>query len=177
LSNLRSRSRAPFTSRRAWLRAAGEATLAAGAALAVIDRPVAAQDEAAASIIDSWIVNPVNPAPGAVPNSTFVSFTPGGGFTRAGITHPTESPGFGAWKQVGDAEFEFTYQVVQFDKQGNFTGHRKAWAHVILDASGMTWTAPQVRNALIDPNGVVTATPPSPGGIRGERILAEPTSG
>jgi hypothetical protein len=117
LSNPRSPSRMPRTSRRALLRIAGQATLAAGGVFAAVDRPVAAQDDAA-SIVGSWIVNPVNPAPGAAPNSTFVSFTPGGGFTRAGISHPTESPGYGAWKQVGDAEFEFTYQVAQFDKQG-----------------------------------------------------------
>src|ERR1051326_1566511 len=95
LSILRSRSRAPHTNRRAWLRAAGQATLAAGAALAAANRPVAAEDEATGSIIGSWIVNAVNPAPGAVRNCTFVRFTPGGGFTQAGITHPTESPGVG----------------------------------------------------------------------------------
>ena len=122
----------------------------------------------------------MDPAAGAVPNSTFVSFTPGGGFTRTGLTHPAESPGFGAWKQIGGAEFEFTYQVVQFDKQGNFIGRRKAEVHVILDPSGMTWTAPLTRGALIDPNGVETVSPLSPsaaGGLRGERMIAEPTLG
>jgi hypothetical protein len=178
MRRLHSPSNESHTSRRALLRTAGRATLAAGATLAVTQAsPVAAQDDAAATLIGSWIVNAVNPAPGAVSNGTFVSFTPGGGFSRAGISHPTESPGYGAWKQVGDAEFEFTYQVIQFDKQGNFIGHRKAWGHLILDPSGMSWTAPQTRGALIDPNGVETATPPLPGGIRGDRMIAEPTSG
>jgi hypothetical protein len=178
MTRLHSTSRAANTSRRALLRTAGRATLAAGATLAVAHTsPVAAQDDAAATIIGSWIVNSVNPAPGALANGTFVSFTPGGGFSRAGVSHPTESPGYGAWKQVGDTEFEFTYQVIQFDKQANFIGHRKAWVHLKLDPSGMSWASTQARGALIDPDGVETPTPPPPGGIRGDRMIAEPTSG
>jgi hypothetical protein len=168
-------SDASSTSRRVLLRTAGRATVAAGATLAAAHAsPVAAQqNDAVAALIGSWIVNAANPAPGAVPNGTLVSFTPGGGFTRAGVTHPTESPGFGAWTQVGDSEFDVTYLVVQFDKQATFIGHRKAWLHVTLDPSGMSWTA-QTRGALIDPKGTEAPTPALPGGLRGERMVAEP---
>jgi hypothetical protein len=176
MPRLHSSSKAPFRSRRALLRTASRASAAAaGATLAFghIDSVAARQSDATASLLGCWVVNAVNPAPTAVPNGTLVSFTPGGGFTRAGVTHPTESPGFGAWTQVGESEFDVTYLVVQFDMQGTFIGHRKAWLHITLDTSGMSWTA-QTLGALIDPKGTETATPALPGGLRGERLVAEP---
>jgi hypothetical protein len=163
--------RVTATSRRALLRNAGRATVAAGAALSVgYVSPVAAQEDANGAI-GSWRVT--NAAPGSQPNSVLVTFIPGGVFLRAGTTHPTESPGFGAWRQVGDNRFEVTYMVVQFDKAGTFIGHRKSWLDVTLNPSGMSWTA-RTRGATIDPSG--NETPTAAGANGGERIVAEPYS-
>jgi hypothetical protein len=157
-------------SRRTVLKKAGAA---AGAALAMtqVGQAAAAQDDGTPGIVGTWIVNGVPLAPTGVPNSTFVNFIPGGGFTRGGISHPTESPGFGAWRQVAESEFEFTYQVDQFDKTGTFVGYRKAWARMTVDPSGMTWSG-MSRGLLTDVNGKETRT--GPGGLRGERMVAEP---
>jgi hypothetical protein len=158
------------STRRTLLRNAGRATLAAGAIASLGRVSVAsAQEDDGAGLIGSWGVT--NGTAGSQPNAVLVNFIPGGIFMRAGTTHPTESPGFGAWRQVDDSRFEVTYMVVQFDKTGTFIGHRKAWLDVTVNPSGMSWTA-RTRGATIDPSG--NETPTAPGANGGKRIVAEP---
>jgi hypothetical protein len=154
-------------SRRSVLKKAG---VAAGAALALTQAGrAAAQDMDSGGLTGSWLVT--NAAPGSPANATLVTFIPGGAFIRAGNLHPAETPGHGAWRQVGDFEYEITYMTLQFDKEGNWIGHRKSWLHATVDPSGTKFTA-RTRGATIDRNGVET-----PGNISanmGVRMVAEP---
>jgi hypothetical protein len=157
-------------SRRNVLKKAGAA---AGAALAMtqVSRVAAAQDMDPTGLTGSWLVT--NAVPGSPPNATLVTFIPGGAFIRSGNLHLSETPGHGAWKQVGDSEFEITYMTLQFDKEGNWIGHRKSWLHATVDASGMKFTA-RTRGATIDRNGVETPGAGGIGGNMGVRMVAEP---
>jgi hypothetical protein len=127
------------------------------------------QDEAMSGLTGSWLVT--NSSPGSPANATLVTFIPGGAFIRAGTSHLSESPGHGAWKQVGESEYDITYVTVQFDKDGTFIGHRKSWLHATIDPSGTKFTA-MARGATIDRNGV--ETPGTPGQNSGVRMVAEP---
>jgi hypothetical protein len=158
------------TTRRALLRNAGGATVVAGAILGIRNVSAArAQDDESTGLIGSWRLT--GAAPGSRPNTVLATFLPGGVFMRAGNTHPTETPGFGAWKQVSDDRFEATYMVVQFDTAGTIIGHRKAWLDVTLNPSGMSWTG-RTRAATIDLSGNETLGPL--GATGAERIVAEP---
>ena len=152
-------------SRRTVLKNAG---VAAGAALAMtaVGRALA-QDEGTTGLTGSWLVT----TPGQVPNATLVTFIPGGAFIRAGTTHLMETPGHGAWKQVGDHEYDITYVTIQFDKDGTFIGHRKSWLRATVDPSGTSFSA-VFRGVTIDPQGVETPRPS--GQNSGVRMVAEP---
>jgi hypothetical protein len=143
------------------------AGVAAGAALAMTAAGRAlAHDEGASGLTGSWLVS----TPGGIANGTLVTFIPGG-FIRAGTTLPMETPGHGAWKQVGDHEYDITYVTIQFDKDGTFIGHRKSWLHATVDPSGTSFSA-IFRGVTIDRDGV--ETPRTSGQNSGVRMVAEP---
>lgn len=159
------------TTRRAMLRNAGRATLATGVAVALSQAtPAASQESGAAGLTGTWLVT--NATPGSIPNSTLVTFIPGGAFIRSGTAHLTETPGHGAWAQVGAREYDITYMTVRFDKEGTFIGHRKQWLRATIDPSGMSWTA-RLRGTTIDTEGV--EAPLGPEGMNSAvRLVAGP---
>src|SRR5829696_3340968 len=137
--------------RRTAVRTAGSA-LAAGAALVtgMVARTAEADDEAA-SLVGTWIVSSTRA--GVAPMGVLVTVLSDGGFLRTGNTHPTESPAMGRWQQAGEEVYDVTYYALQFDNAGAYTGRRKSWLRIPLDASGDSFTG-RFRIVTIDLNGV-----------------------
>ncbi len=79
-------------------------------------------------LIGAWIVTASRPA-GVGKN--LLTFSSDGTFFRSGDTHPSLSGGHGAWKQVGDKEFDATYIAFRFDQTGKWIGSTKTRIHLI----------------------------------------------
>ena len=155
----------PRMTRRATLGGAA----AAVTTLALIDRPAEAYSQSRADLTGSWLVT--NGAPGAVPNTTLVTFVPGGAFVRAGTTHLMETPGHGAWQHITDRDFAITYYTLRFDGSGAFIGHRKTFLLATVEPDGMRFQA-RTRTLTIDADGTEILGPE--GSNRGVRMVAEP---
>ncbi len=79
-------------------------------------------------LVGAWIVTASRP--GGV-GKNLLTFSSDGTFFRSGDTHPVLSGGHGAWKQVGDKEFNATYIAFRFDKNGKWIGSTKTRIHII----------------------------------------------
>jgi hypothetical protein len=79
-------------------------------------------------LVGAWIVTASRPA-GVGKN--LLTFSSDGTFFRSGDTHPVLSGGHGAWKQVGDREFDATYIAFRFDQNGKWIGSTKTRIHII----------------------------------------------
>jgi len=66
-------------------------------------------------LVGAWIVTATR-ARGAGKN--LLTFSSDGTFFRSGDTHPVYSGGHGAWKRVGEGEFDATYIAFNFDPAG-----------------------------------------------------------
>ena len=153
-------------SRRGVLAAAAKATLAGGA-LGLGTAPATARAEGEApDVVGSWMVSTATQR-----NGTLVTFIPGGAFIRTGVTFKNETPGHGAWEQVGDWEYIVTYLTVQVDDKGQISGYRKSWIRLTLDPSGQTFTA-QSEGAALDKDGKGQRRPNNQ--LFGVRMVAEP---
>ena len=64
--------------------------------------------ESRGGLVGAWIVTASHPA-GVGKN--LLTFSSDGTFFRSGDTHPVLSGAHGAWKRVGDREFDATYRV------------------------------------------------------------------
>jgi hypothetical protein len=84
--------------------------------------------DASRGLVGAWIVTVSRPA-GVGKN--LLTFSSDGTFFRSGDTHPVLSGGHGAWKQVGDREFEATYIAFRFDQKGKWIGSTKTRIHII----------------------------------------------
>ena len=80
------------------------------------------------ALVGAWIVTASRP--GGV-GKNLLTFSSDGTFFRSGDTHPVLSGGHGAWKQVGDREFDATYIAFRFDKDGKWIGSTKTRLHII----------------------------------------------
>jgi len=78
--------------------------------------------------VGAWIVTATR-ARGAGKN--LLTFSSDGTFFRSGDTHPVYSGGHGAWKRVGEGEFDATYIAFNFDPAGNWTGSNKVRIHIV----------------------------------------------
>lgn len=84
--------------------------------------------EANRGLIGAWIVTASRPA-GVGKN--LLTFSSDGTFFRSGDTHPVLSGAHGAWKRVGDKEFDATYIAFRFDQSGKWVGSTKTRIHII----------------------------------------------
>ena len=84
--------------------------------------------ETGPGLIGAWIVTASRPA-GVGKN--LLTFSSDGTFFRSGDTHPVLSGGHGAWKRVGDREFDATYIAFRFDQSGKWIGSTKTRIHII----------------------------------------------
>jgi hypothetical protein len=84
--------------------------------------------ETSRGLIGAWIVTASRPA-GVGKN--LLTFSSDGTFFRSGDTHPVLSGAHGAWKRVGDKEFDATYIAFRFDQSGKWVGSTKTRIHII----------------------------------------------
>jgi len=79
-------------------------------------------------LVGAWIVTASRPA-GVGKN--LLTFSSDGTFFRSGDTHPVLSGAHGAWKRVGDKEFDATYIALRFDQSGKWIGSTKTRIRII----------------------------------------------
>jgi hypothetical protein len=84
--------------------------------------------ESSPGLVGAWIVTVSRPA-GVGKN--LLTFSSDGTFFRSGDTHPVLSGGHGAWKRVGDKEFDATYIAFRFNRDGKWIGSTKTRIHII----------------------------------------------
>jgi hypothetical protein len=79
-------------------------------------------------LVGAWIVTSSRPR-GVGKN--LLTFSSDGTFFRSGDTHPVLSGAHGAWKRVGDREFDATYIAFRFDQNGKWIGSNKTRIRII----------------------------------------------
>src|SRR5678815_5638659 len=90
--------------------------------------PLASTGETSGGLVGAWIVTASRPA-GVGKN--LLTFSSDGTFFRSGDTHPVLSGAHGAWKRVGDKEFDATYIAFRFDENRKWIGSTKTRIHFI----------------------------------------------
>jgi hypothetical protein len=83
-------------------------------------------------LVGAWIVTATRP--GGV-GKNLLTFSSDGTFFRSGDTHPVLSGGHGAWRQVGDSEFEATYVAFRFDENKKWVGSTRTRIRVTASAA------------------------------------------
>jgi hypothetical protein len=78
-------------------------------------------------LVGAWLVTASRPA-GVGKN--LLTFSSDGTFFRSGDTHPVLSGAHGAWKRVGDREFDATYIAFRFDENRKWIGSTKTRIHI-----------------------------------------------
>jgi hypothetical protein len=124
--------------------------------------------DASRGLVGAWVVTVSRPA-GVGKN--LLTFSSDGTFFRSGDTHPLLSGGHGAWKRVGDREFDATYIAFRFDKDGKWIGSTKTRIHIIPGPGEDKFTgAAKVSVRDLQDNEVGT----SEVRLEGKRIQVEP---
>jgi hypothetical protein len=124
--------------------------------------------EAKAGLVGAWIVT-ADRARGVGKN--LLTFSSDGTFFRSGDTHPVYSGGHGAWKRVGDKEFDATYIAFTFDQAGKWTGSNKVRIHIIQGPGDDEFTATTKSSRRDLQDNEISATQ---GRLTGKRIQVEP---
>ena len=124
--------------------------------------------ETSRGLIGAWIVTASRPA-GVGKN--LLTFSSDGTFFRSGDTHPVLSGAHGAWKRVGDREFDATYIAFRFDENRKWIGSTKTRIHIIPGPGDNEFTGmAKVSTRDLQDKEVGT----SEVRIEGKRIQAEP---
>src|SRR5690349_18139494 len=119
-------------------------------------------------LVGAWIATASRPA-GVGKN--MLTFSSDGTFFRSGDTHPVLSGAHGAWKQVGDKEFDATYIAFRFDQNGKWIGSTKTRIHIIAGPGDNEFTG-VARVSTRDLQDKEIAT--SETRLEGKRIQVEP---
>jgi hypothetical protein len=100
-----------------------------------------------------------------------LTFSSDGTFFRSGDTHPVLSGAHGAWKRVGDKEFDATYIAFRFDQSGKWIGSNKTRIHIIAGPEDNEFTGvAKVSTRDLQDKEVGT----SESRLEGKRIQVEP---
>ena len=143
------------------------AVVIAGCAASVATRQDAAV-ETNRGLIGAWIVTASRP--GGV-GKNLLTFSSDGTFFRSGDTHPVLSGAHGAWKRVGDREFDATYIAFRFDENRKWIGSTKTRIHIIAGPGDNEFTGvAKVSTRDLQDNEVGT----SEVRLEGKRIQVEP---
>jgi hypothetical protein len=119
-------------------------------------------------LVGAWIVTASRPA-GVGKN--LLTFSSDGTFFRSGDTHPVLSGGHGAWKRVGDREFNATYIAFRFDQDRKWIGSTKTRIQIILGPGDDEFTGmAKVSTRDLQDNEIGT----SEVRLEGKRIQVEP---
>jgi hypothetical protein len=103
------------------------AVMVAGCAVSAGSRQDSAV-ETNRGLVGAWIVTASRP--GGV-GKNMLTFSSDGTFFRSGDTHPVLSGAHGAWRRVGDKEFDATYIAFRFDQSGKWIGSTKTRIHIV----------------------------------------------
>ena len=124
--------------------------------------------ETSRGLIGAWIVTASRPA-GVGKN--LLTFSSDGTFFRSGDTHPVLSGAHGAWKRVGDREFDATYIAFRFDQSGKWIGSTKTRIHIVAGPGGNEFTG-VAKVSTLDLQDKEVGT--SETRLEGKRIQVEP---
>ena len=124
--------------------------------------------EADRGLVGAWIIT-ANRARGVGKN--LLTFSSDGTFFRSGDTHPVYSGGHGAWKRVGDREFDATYIAFLFEQNGKWIGSNKVLIHIVQGPGDNEFTAATRTSTRDLQDNEITA---SEGRLSGKRIQVEP---
>ena len=119
-------------------------------------------------LVGAWIVTASRPA-GVGKN--LLTFSSDGTFFRSGDTHPVLSGAHGAWKRVGDKEFDATYVAFRFDQSGKWVGSTKTRIHIIPGPGDNEFTG-VAKVSTLDLQDKEVGT--SETRLEGKRIQVEP---
>jgi hypothetical protein len=143
------------------------AGVVAGCTASAVTRQDAAV-ETNRGLIGAWIVTASRP--GGV-GKNLLTFSSDGTFFRSGDTHPVLSGAHGAWKKVGDREFDATYIAFRFDENRKWIGSTKTRIHIIAGPGENEFTGvAKVSTRDLQDNEVGT----SETRLQGKRIQVEP---
>ena len=124
--------------------------------------------EPSRGLVGAWIVTASRPA-GVGKN--LLTFSSDGTFFRSGDTHPVLSGAHGAWKQVGDKEFDATYIAFRFDQDRKWIGATKTRIHIVSGPGDDEFTgAAKVSTRDLQDKEIGT----SEVRLEGKRIQVEP---
>jgi hypothetical protein len=129
---------------------------------------IGSSGEAGGGLVGAWIVTVSRPA-GVGKN--LLTFSSDGTFFRSGDTHPVLSGGHGAWKRVGDKEFDATYIAFRFDQKGKWIGSTKTRIHIIAGPGDNEFTG-KAKVSVRDLQDKEVGT--SEVRLEGKRIQVEP---
>ncbi len=124
--------------------------------------------ETSRGLIGAWIVTASRPA-GVGKN--LLTFSSDGTFFRSGDTHPVLSGAHGAWKRVGDKEFDATYIAFRFDENRKWIGSTKTRIHIVAGPGDNEFTG-VAKVSTLDLQDKEVAT--SETRLEGKRIQVEP---
>ena len=120
------------------------------------------------SLVGAWEVT-ASRASGVGKN--LLTFSSDGTFFRSGDTHPVLSGGHGAWKLVGQNQYNASYVAFSFDQSGKWIGVNRNNLQLSLSPDGNEFKG-TVRSSSRDlqDNEISTGTSP----LAGKRIQVQP---
>ena len=124
--------------------------------------------ESSRGLVGAWIVTASRPA-GVGKN--LLTFSSDGTFFRSGDTHPVLSGAHGAWKRIGDREFDATYIAFRFDENRKWIGSTKTRLHIIPGPGDNEFTG-VAKVSTRDLQDIEVGT--SEVRLQGKRIQVEP---
>jgi hypothetical protein len=124
--------------------------------------------ETGRGLVGAWIATASRPT-GVGKN--LLTFSSDGTFFRSGDTHPVLSGAHGAWKRVGDREFDATYIAFRFDQNNKWIGSTKSRIHIISGPGDNEFTG-VVKVSTRDLQDTEIGT--SEVRLEGKRIQVEP---
>jgi hypothetical protein len=116
----------------------------------------------------AWLVSASRPGGQGV---VLLTFTSDGTFFRSGDTHPVLSVAHGAWKRIGEREFDATYIALRFDENRKFVGTQKTRIRVTIGPGENEFTG-LAKVSLLDLEGKEERA--SETRLAGKRIQVEP---
>lgn len=118
-------------------------------------------------LVGAWLVT-ASRAAGTGKN--LLTFSSDGTFFRSGDSHPVLSGAHGAWKRVGDNEFDATYVAFRFDDKGKWIGSNKTRIHIVADPGANSFKGiAKVSTRDLQDNEVATGE----SRLEGKRIQVE----
>ena len=119
-----------------------------------------------AVLVGTWRVSFTRPPARGL---ALVTFTSDGTSVRTTDRSPVMSPSHGAWQQIGEREFQATWEAFKFNASGVFIGSQKAIFRVSVNADGNSFTGVGIGTNY-DLDGRLIESETAEGPFEGTRI-------